>query len=222
MEKIIKIEEESPSISLEIDLIKENQKLAEENRKFLRKHGVKAIDIMGSIGVGKTALIEQLVSRLKGKYNIAVVNGDLTTTIDADAIKKHGVKVIQINTGKECHLDANMVKKAFGHLNLKNISLIFIENVGNLICPTDFSLGSDSRLLIVAVTQGPYVAVKHPLSFTTADVVAINKIDLTNLLSVDLDKLEKDIKTINPEIKIVRTDCKNGIGIDKLINALKL
>ncbi len=223
MKETIKLKTaQSSSVNLEIDLIRENQKLAERNRELFRKNKIKAVDIMGSVGTGKTSLIEQLVRKLKRKYKIAVVNGDLTTTIDADIIGKHKVNVIQINTGKECHLDAKIVKKAIDHLKPEKIELILIENVGNLICPADFELGSDMRLLVVAVTEGPYVAVKHPLSFLNTDIVAINKIDLADILSINVEKLERDIEMINPKLKIVRTDCKNGIGIDKLIEALKI
>ncbi|MFQ6068376.1 MAG: hydrogenase nickel incorporation protein HypB, partial [Candidatus Bathyarchaeia archaeon] len=122
-------------IELEENILKANQQLAYENKELLKKHGIRAIDVMGSIGAGKTSLIERLVKLLRKRYRIAAFKGDLTTTIDAEIIKRHGVEVVAINTGKECHLDANLVKKALQRPNLEAINLLFIENVGNLICP---------------------------------------------------------------------------------------
>lgn len=209
-------------VELSEDLLKANRHLADENKRFLHEHGVKAIDIMGSIGAGKTSLIEKLVQLLKTKYRIAVFKGDLTTTIDAEMIAKHGVETVAINTGKECHLDANLVKKALQKLNLKRLDLLFIENVGNLICPAEFPLGSDKRVVIISVTEGPYMVIKHPFIFMDADVVAINKKDLADAMNVDVKKLEKDVKTINPEAKVVATNCRTGEGVDAVAKALEL
>ena len=220
---VVKAEEgEVFDVELSEDLLKTNRSLAEENKRFLHKHGVKAIDVMGSIGAGKTSLIEKLVNLLKTKYQIAVFKGDLTTTIDAELIAKHGVETVAINTGKECHLDANLVKKALQKLNLENLNLLFIENVGNLICPAEFPLGSDKRVVVVSVTEGPYMVIKHPFIFMEADVVAINKKDLADAMNVDVKKLEKDVKTINPKTKVVATNCRTGEGIEAVAKALEL
>lgn len=220
---VVKAEEgEVFDIELEADLLKANERLAEENRRLLREHGVRAIDIMGSIGSGKTCLIEQLVQRLKKKYRIAVFNGDLTTTIDADRVKRHGVEVLQINTGRECHLDANLVRKALQRVDLGGLDLLFIENVGNLICPADFPLGSEERVVITSVTEGPYMVVKHPFIFMGADVAVINKVDLAEAMGVDTEKLGRDVKSINPNAKVVETNCRSGEGIEELINTLNL
>ncbi|UCH32892.1 MAG: hydrogenase nickel incorporation protein HypB [Candidatus Bathyarchaeota archaeon] len=207
-------------MELNENLLEENRRLAEENKELLKKHGVMAIDIMGSIGAGKTSLIEELVKLLKKQYQIAVFKGDLTTTIDAEIIKRHGVKVVAINTGKECHLDANLVKKALQRLNLKELDLLLIENVGNLICPAEFPLGSEKRVVVISVSEGPYMVVKHPFIFMEADIVAINKIDLVAAMDVDLDQLKTDIKKINRKTKIVLTDCRRSVGIDKVVEAL--
>jgi hydrogenase nickel incorporation protein HypB len=209
-------------VELSEDLLKANRRLAEENKQFLHKYGVKTIDIMGSVGAGKTSLIEKLVKLLKGKYQIAVFKGDLTTTIDAEMIARHGVETIAINTGKECHLDANLVKKALQKLNLKKINLLLIENVGNLICPAEFPLGSDKRVVVVSVTEGPYMVIKHPFIFMEADVVAVNKKDLAGAMKVDVKKLEKDVKTVNPKAKVVATNCRTGEGVDAVAKALEL
>lgn len=221
--EVIKAEEgEIFDVELSKDILKANQLLAEENKELLHKNGIQAIDIMGAIGSGKTSLIGKLVQQLKEKYRIAVFKGDLTTTIDAELIARHGVETIAINTGKECHLDANLIKKALLKLDLKEIDLLLIENVGNLICPAEFPLGSDKRLVVVSVTEGPYMVVKHPFIFMDADVVAINKIDLAEAMGSDVSKLEKDVKTINPKAIVVATNCRTGEGADAVAKALKL
>jgi hydrogenase nickel incorporation protein HypB len=197
-------------------------KLAEENRKLLEKHRIVAIDILGSVGSGKTTLIDQMVRRLKRKYRVAVFNGDLTTTIDSDILRKHGISVVQINTGKECHLDANLVRKALSKVRLEDIDLLFIENVGNLICPAEFPLGSDKRVAVISVTEGPYMVVKHPYTFMNVDVVVINKIDLASAMNVNVAKLESEVRTINPNAKVVKASCKTGERIPEVVTALNL
>ncbi|WP_455276369.1 hydrogenase nickel incorporation protein HypB [[Eubacterium] cellulosolvens] len=222
-ETIIKADEgEVFDIELEKDLLQKNEQIAIQNKKVLDENKIIGIDIMGSIGSGKTSLIECLADKLKSKYKIAVLNGDLTTTIDADRVEKHGVNVIQINTGKECHLDANLVKKAIDQLELSNLDLIFIENVGNLICPAEFPLGSSKRLVVISVTEGPYMVIKHPYIFIEADVAVINKIDMAEAMQVNIEGLIKDINQINPKTKVVAINCRERKGIDELVDALDL
>jgi hydrogenase nickel incorporation protein HypB len=223
LRKIVEADEgEVYDIELSSDLLAENLRLAKENLNLLKKHNIKSIDVMGSIGSGKTLLIEQLVQKLRGKYRIAVIGGDLTTTIDTDRIAKHGVEVVQINTGKECHLDANLVRKALKKIELEELNLIIIENVGNLICPAEFPLGSETRVVVISVTEGPFMVVKHPFIFMEADLVLINKIDLAEAMEVDVLRLEQDVKSINPKSKIVKTNCRSGYGIEETIKALGL
>ena len=223
MKEVVVAEEgEIYDVELAVDLLKANEKIAEENRALLRKKGVKAIDIMGSIGTGKTSLIEKLVVELKGKYRMAAFKGDLTTTIDAELIERHGIQTVAINTGKECHLDANLVKKALKKLDLDNLDLLFIENVGNLICPAEFPLGSEKKVVVVSVTEGPYMVMKHPFIFVDADVVVINKVDLAQAMEVDVGRLGADVKRINPKTIVTRTNCKSGEGIPNVVNALEL
>ena len=223
LKEVVKAEEgEIYDIELEADLLKANEELATKNRELLRKHGVMTIDVMGAIGSGKTTLIEKLVQALKKKYKIAVFKGDLTTTIDAELIGRHGVEVVPINTGKECHLDANLVRKALQKINLDNIDLLFIENVGNLICPADFPLGSEKRVVVVSVTEGPYMVVKHPFIFMDADVAVINKKDLAQAMGVDIKKLKADVKEINPNVKVVATNGRSGEGVKEVVDALGL
>jgi hydrogenase nickel incorporation protein HypB len=222
LKKVISSEEETIEVEPGMDILKVNEKLAHKNRELLRKHNVKAIDVMGSIGAGKTSLIEKLVQTLKEKYHIAVFKGDLTTTIDAERIGRHGVEVVAINTGRECHLDANLIAKAVQRINLESIDLLFIENVGNLICPAEFPLGSEKRIVVVSVTEGPYMVVKHPFSFMDADVVVINKKDLAEVMKVDTAKLDMDVKEIKPNVKVVVTDALTGEGVGELVEALEL
>ena len=223
MREVVRAEEgEVFDIELEESLLEANRRLAEQNRRLLEEHGVLAIDVMGSVGSGKTSLIGRLVESLKGRYKMAYVAGDLTTTIDADTIAEHGIPVVQINTGKECHLDANLVAKALKRLDLAELDLIFIENVGNLICPAEFPLGAQKRLVVVSVPEGPYVVVKHPYIFMEADVAVINKVDLAPYMGVDIEKLREDITAINPSIKVVKASCKTGEGVREVIDALEL
>jgi hydrogenase nickel incorporation protein HypB len=209
-------------VEVEEDLLTLNRKIALENKSLLDKHGIKAIDFMGSLGAGKTSIIEALVEALKDKYRIAVIVGDVATSIDADRISRHGVRAIQINTGRECHLDAQLIRRTLHLLDLKSIDLLFIENVGNLICPAEFPLGAHVRVVVVSVSEGSDMIVKHPTSFIGADVVIINKIDVAEAFNVDPNKLVNDLKEINPKAKVVFTSAKKRRGLDDLIRALGL
>ncbi|KYH40356.1 MAG: hydrogenase nickel incorporation protein HypB [Candidatus Bathyarchaeota archaeon B26-2] len=223
MKRVVKAEEgEVYDIELDAEILEANRRIAEENRSLLRRYNVTAIDVMGSTGTGKTTLIAGMIRLLKGRYRIAVMKGDLTTTIDAEAISRYDVDVVPINTGKECHLDANLVRKALRTLKLEDLDLIFIENVGNLICPAEFPLGSEKRVVVVSVTEGPYMIVKHPFIFMDADVIVINKIDLAEAMGVEVDKLRMDAETINPRAKVVQTNCRSGEGVGEVVKALGL
>ena len=177
---------------------------------------------MGSIGSGKTSLIEKMIGILKDRYRIAVFKGDLTTTIDAEIIARHGVDSVPINTGKECHLDANLVSKALQRIDLSKIDMVFIENVGNLICPAEFPLGSEKRIVVISVTEGPYMVIKHPFIFMDTDIVAINKIDLAEAMGVSVEKLKQDVRSINPMAVPVPTNCRSGEGVAQVVKTLGL
>ncbi|WP_455369474.1 hydrogenase nickel incorporation protein HypB [[Eubacterium] cellulosolvens] len=223
MPKIVEHKEDEVfDIELEESILKKNEDFAEKNSQLFKTYNIKTIDIMGSIGSGKTSLIEAMVKKLKDKHNIAVLNGDLTTTIDADRVAKHGVDVIQINTGKECHLDANLVSKALANMDLDQLDLILIENVGNLICPGEFRLGAEKRLVVISVTEGPYMVLKHPFIFMEANVVVINKLDLAEAMNVEFEKLKADVMKINQKAEVIGTSCKNDKGIIYVIGALQL
>ena len=208
-------------IELEHSLLEANAKLAKQNRAVLDSHGVKAIDFMGAIGSGKTTLITRLVENLK-KDNIAVAvfNGDATTSEDADGIASQGVPVVQIATVNGCHLDANLVGKALKKIPLDNLKLLFIENIGNLICPAEFPLGSKARVVVVSVTEGPWMVRKHPHMFLGAAVVVINKIDLAGAMEVSVEKLAADVHKLKPDIQVIPTSCKTGAGLEEVAAAL--
>jgi hydrogenase nickel incorporation protein HypB len=207
-------------IELEHSLLEANAKLAQENRALLDHHGITAIDVMGAIGSGKTTLITHLVERLKDQIGVAVFNGDATTSNDADLIASQSVPVVQIATVNGCHLDANLVGKALTKTRLDNLRLIFIENIGNLICPAEFPLGSKARVVVVSVTEGPYMVRKHPHMFLGAQLVVINKIDLAEAMGVSVSELTKDVHQLKPDITVIPTSCKTGAGLDQVKAAL--
>jgi hydrogenase nickel incorporation protein HypB len=209
-------------IELEKDLLAKNRSLAKENRKRFDRSNILTIDIMGSIGSGKTTLIKAVLKKLGMGEKVAVIAGDLTTTIDAERIEAEGARVIQVNTGKECHLDAHLIQQAVKRIRLDGVKILFIENVGNLICPGEFPLGAHKRLVVTSVTEGPYTIVKHPYIFKEADVIVLNKIDLAKPMKVNISQLEKDARKINPHAAFIRTNAHSGTGIQKVINGLGL
>jgi len=222
-EKVVRPEEgEVFDIELEENFLQANRRIAEKVRRRLDEGKILAIDVMGSVGSGKTALIEAAVERLKGRYRMAMIAGDVTSTIDADRVERHGVPTVQINTGKECHLDANLVDRALSKLDLGDLNLLWIENVGNLICPGDFPIGAQKRVVVVSVTEGPYMIVKHPLIFQMADVAVINKIDLAAAMDVDPNMLANDALRMNSRIRVVKSCAKSGEGVGDFTKALGL
>ncbi len=220
MVQIEAVPEEIYDIELEHSLLEANAKLADENRALLDRHDVTAIDFMGAIGSGKTTLITKLVGKLKDRFGVAVFNGDATTSTDADAIAAQGVQVVQIATINGCHLDANLVGKACRRIDLDGIRFLFIENIGNLICPAEFPLGSRARVVVVSVTEGPYMVRKHPHMFLGAEIVVINKIDLAEAMEVSVEDLIRDVRTLKPDMKIIPMSCKTGAGLNDVAAAL--
>jgi hydrogenase nickel incorporation protein HypB len=212
--------EEIYDIELEHSLLEANNKLAEKNRAELDKHGITAIDFMGAIGSGKTTLITRLVQKLKDNIGVAVFNGDATTSTDGDPIAAMGVPIVQIATINGCHLDANVVGKACAKIDLTKIGLIFIENIGNLICPAEFPLGSKARVVVVSVTEGPYMVRKHPHMFLGAQLVVINKIELAETMEVSVEKLIEDVHRLKPDLRVIPTSCKTGAGLDDVALAV--
>ncbi len=210
------------SIDIKKDLFGANESAAAENAAMFKKHNIRAFDIMGSVGSGKTMIIEALCERTRHRHKILMVAGDLATNIDADRVAAHGIDTVQINTGTACHLDARMVRVALKDIELSKYDIVIIENVGNLICPAEYSLGVDKKMVVVSVTEGPYMVKKHPLTIKRADTVIINKIDLADVLQFDIDALERDIREVDAMIPVFRVSARSGQGIDELAHALGL
>jgi hydrogenase nickel incorporation protein HypB len=207
-------------IELNEDLIENNDRLAEENREIFKKKNVRAFDFVGAIGAGKTAIIEKITEKISYDSKILVINGDVATRIDADRIERHGVKTIQINTGRECALNSYHINRVLKNNDLAEVDILFIENVGNLICPSDFLLGVEKRIVIVSITEGPWVIRKHPMLFKFSDIAVINKIDLKDVLDVNVEEMIKDAKEIKPNLKVFVTSAATGENISKLINCI--
>ncbi|MBY8987830.1 MAG: hydrogenase nickel incorporation protein HypB [Candidatus Lokiarchaeota archaeon] len=201
---------------------KDNELLAGRVHQTFKDNNIKSFDIVGAIGAGKTALLEKICEKLTSKYRVLVICGDITTRVDADRIEKHKAETIQINTGRECALNAYHIHQIIKNKDLKNYDIVFIENVGNLICPSDFILGTDKRLIVVSTTEGEWVVEKHPMLFKMSDIAVINKIDLKERLGTDIDKMVSDAKKINPKLEVITTSAKTGENIDKLMNLMGL
>jgi len=199
------------------DILSANEQIAKRNRELLDSNKIFAVNLMSSPGAGKTSLILETVKRLKGKVKIGVIEGDISSSLDAEKVCREGVPVIQINTGGECHLDANMLFDALSHLPLKDIELLFIENVGNLICPAEFALGEHKNVLISSIPEGDDKPFKYPLMFHKVDIVLINKIDLLPYLNFNVEGFSQAIKGINKGVEIFEISCATGAGIPEWI-----
>ena len=204
-------------IDIDRDIIGINKKIAQRNRELFDKHGVVAVNIMGAIGSGKTIMIEALAKRLKDKINMGSIAGDVVSDLDAKRIRSAGIETVAINTGKECHLDAHLIEHSLENLNLHKINLLLIENVGNLICPTDFDLGAHKNVVVVSSSEGDDTIEKHPMIFMISEVCIINKADIADAVGADIEKMASDAKRINPGIKVFKTSFKTGAGVDEVV-----
>ena len=196
-----------------------NKKLAHKNLHKLEDNGIFCVDFVGAIGSGKTTLVEEIIDNTD--YKIGVLAGDVISKFDAGRIEKHNVPVVGLNTGKECHLDAHLVGHGLEDLPLDDLDMVIIENVGNLICPVDFELGSHLRIVVVSVTEGDDTVEKHPIIFQTSDVVVINKVDLADAVGADADKMVADAQRLNPKVKVIKSSLKQGCGLDEIIAAIE-
>jgi hydrogenase nickel incorporation protein HypB len=190
-----------------------NDAIAAQNRQVFDKHDILTINLMSSPGSGKTSLILQTIKHLKNKLQIAVIEGDVASKIDADRIGKEGIPVVQINVGGSCSLEAHMIGPALEKLPLEKVDVLLIENVGNLICPAEFALGEHKKVVIASIPEGDDKPAKYPVIFTEADAVIINKLDLAPVLDFDLPRFRKLIEGLNPDVKIFEVSCKTGEGI---------
>jgi hydrogenase nickel incorporation protein HypB len=206
-------------VEIQHDIMVANKKLAEKNQKILDKSNVFAVDVLGAIGSGKTSLIEKLIQEIN--YPVAVIAGDVISKYDAGRFEKYNVPVVGLNTGKECHLDAHLVEHAFHDLPLDDVDILFIENVGNLICPVDFDLGAHMRMVVISVSEGDDTVEKHPLIFKEADLVVINKVDIAEAVGADQDKMVADVLKLNPDVQVIKTSLKTGLGFNEIMVALE-
>lgn len=203
-------------IKVVTNMLDANEELTAKNRKLLKDKGIYVLNMMSSPGSGKTSILEKMIMNLKNQYRIAVIEGDLYTTKDAARIEAQGVPVVQINTNGACHLDARMIKGALENLDLEEIDLLVIENVGNLVCPAEFELGEDSKIMVLGITEGNDKPLKYPLMFEKSEVILLNKMDLINYTNFDLKEFYDDVKSINPDAIVFETSCITGQGIDSL------
>lgn len=203
------------------NILKANDNIAQKNRDIFNKNKVYTINLMSSPGSGKTSLLERTIDSLKNELKIAVLEGDLQTTNDAERIEKYNIPVTQINTDGACHLDANMVDGVLGNYNFKETDLFVIENVGNLVCPAGFDLGEDGRVVMVSIPEGDDKPIKYPVIFRKASVVLINKIDLLAYTNFNIAKIKKDSFNINPNLKIFEISCQTGEGLDNWFDWLR-
>ncbi len=207
-------------LTVETDILAKNNLLAERNRGFFEAKKIKAINLVSSPGSGKTTLLEKLILALKTKRKIFVIEGDQQTTNDAKRIEATGVKAIQINTGSGCHLDAHMVNHAVKSLEPENNSLLFIENVGNLVCPALFDLGEEMRIVIASTTEGEDKPIKYPNMFQSSDLCILNKIDLLPYLDFDINLFKENLQKVKPGIPLIELSAKTEEGLKKLVAIL--
>lgn len=206
-------------VEIQHDIMVANRKLARKNQRIMDQNGIFAVDVLGAIGSGKTSLIENLIDHLDHK--VGVIAGDVISKYDAGRFESHHVPVVGLNTGKECHLDAHLVKHALEDLPLENIDLLFIENVGNLICPVDFDLGSHLRMVVISVSEGDDTVEKHPLIFQDAELVVINKVDIADAVGASVEKMVDDVKKLNPDVQVITSSLKTGKGLDEIMVAIE-
>jgi hydrogenase nickel incorporation protein HypB len=200
-------------ITIGEDILGANDEKARANKSRLDKYGILTINIMSSPGAGKTSLILSTIKHLRKKVRMAVIEGDVASSVDAEKVNELGIPVVQINTAGGCHLDANMVEKALNDLPLKDTDLLFIENVGNLICPNAFALGEDRRVMIASLPEGDDKPHKYPAMFADTDVILLNKVDLKPYLDFNTDAFRKVVTGLNPDVTIFPVSCKTGAGM---------
>ncbi|MEN6385991.1 MAG: hydrogenase nickel incorporation protein HypB [Phycisphaerales bacterium] len=202
-------------IKIEKRILAKNEDYASANKKFFKRNGIFCINMISSPGSGKTTILEQTAKAMKNKIKIAVIEGDLYTEYDANRIRKTGLQAVQIETKGACHLIAEQITKAVHKLDTDNLNVIVIENVGNLVCPSDFDLGELARVVVLSTAEGDDKCAKYPKSFAQADVLLINKIDLARHLDFKIAKVKRDARKLNKDLKIFEISAKTSAGMDK-------
>ena len=202
-------------INVMTDILEANDRIAAVNRQVFDRSNNLVLNLMGSPGAGKTILLEKTAEALKGKLRLGVIVGDIETARDKERLEKYDLPVVQLNTGSACHLDANMIASALPHVDLTNIDVLVIENVGNLVCPAEFKVGEDFKIMILSVTEGDEKPLKYPLMFRESSLLLINKIDLLRYTSFNLEEAKANARKVNPDIEILDISCITGEGISE-------
>jgi len=204
-----------PKVTIAQNILAVNDTVAEEIQQLLAGRGIRTINIMSSPGAGKTTLLERTIERLRGQLGIGVIEGDVETTADAERIEAAGAETVQINTRGACHLEAHMIRAALSEIDLARISLLFIENIGNLVCPAAWNLGEDTRVVVVSTTEGDDKPAKYPQMFAVSQVMVVNKLDLLPYVDYNLEKVKRQALAINPHLRIFELSCRTGEGLDR-------
>ena len=211
--------------AIELNLLHANQEGADHNREHFDRWGITCLNIMSSPGAGKTVLLEQTLKALKNQLSIAVIEGDMTTELDADRLRKYNVPVIPINTGRSCHLDSKMVAGGIHILEHQyqpeNIDLVLVENVGNLVCPAEFEVGEHAKVALLSVTEGEDKPLKYPVMFQQADCLLITKTDLVSYLDIDIERIKANVRQMNPQVIIIPVSAKTGEGLETWFDWLR-
>ena len=201
-------------IDMKQPILDKNDRLAQENRALFAEKRVFVLDLLASPGSGKTSTILATIEALRDEFNIAVIEGDIASDVDAKRIGAQGIAAVQINTGGACHLESDMIRRAVNALDLDNLDLIIVENVGNLVCPTDFDLGEGAKVMILSVPEGDDKPLKYPLMFSICDVLLVNKIDVAPYFNFSLEKCIERVKKLNPNIQVFPISALKGEGIE--------
>ncbi len=208
-------------IEVKEEILADNIKVAAGVRENLQKTKTMLINLMSSPGSGKTSLILQTIAGLKDSLKLGVIEADIDSMVDAEKVAAKGVRAVQLKTGGFCHLDATMVIQGIDALNVSDLDLVIIENVGNLVCPAEFDTGAHKNVMILSVPEGDDKPLKYPLMFSICDVLLVNKIDYMSLSDFDLEAMRKRVLALNPKIEIMEVSCKTGAGIDKWVGWVK-
>ena len=208
-------------ILINTKVLVKNNEIADSNRKILKDRGIFTINLMSSPGSGKTSIVEKTIELLKGKVNVAVIEGDVQTDLDTQRILKYGIPATQINTGRSCHLDARMIQLTLPWIfEQGRTDLVIIENVGNMVCPAGYDLGEDIKVAVMSVTEGDDKPLKYPALFSASQYLLINKIDLLAYTNFNMERARHNALTINPKLKIIVTSCTNGTGIKEWVESI--
>ncbi len=202
-------------------VLEANERIAEENRHLFEEREVLVINLMSGAGAGKTTLLERTIEGLKGQYRFGVIEGDIQSTHDAERIASTGVSVVQINTRGACHLDGNMIRGAVEKMDLGTLDVLVVENVGNLVCPAEFDVGEDFKVMLLSVPEGDDKPLKYPLIFHESSLLLINKMDLLPYVECDIEKIREESLKINPNLEIIEISCKTGDGLPSWFQWLK-